>query len=255
MTELERVFRTDQLLPRDWPAAAANELAMNAADITTAVRALRRAPRMIVAQARAPPGVPKAPSRASKDSTISRASGLIITEIFWTSSRGASTSSRRRQMATSRSTETDAVKGNGAAPPAEPQQVKSAESGAFNPDDYRYTLASTGPGVRRQLSIPEGRPKKGFFRLDTRPEYRQEVAVYGHKEGFDAEDYLVAPQVQEVLGERYVKRAVIRVCIVRPNTLRLWAIRYPDDEGRPIHGIRQLGRLPKRPKTNGSGSK
>jgi hypothetical protein len=34
----------------------------DAADITTAVRALRRAPRMIVAQARAPPGAPKAPS-------------------------------------------------------------------------------------------------------------------------------------------------------------------------------------------------
>ena len=133
---------------------------------------------------------------------------------------------------TSRPTETETAKGNGAVPAAEPQQVKSTEPGEFNPDDYRYTLASTGPGVRRQLSIPEGRPKKGFFRLDTRPEYRQEVAVYRHKEGFDDEDYPVAPLVQELLSERYVKRAVIRVCIVRPNILRLWAIRYPDDEGR-----------------------
>jgi hypothetical protein len=135
-------------------------------------------------------------------------------------------------METSRSTDTEAAQGNGALPPTEPQQVRSTGSGEFNPDDYRYTLASSGPGVRRLLLIPEGRPKNKFFRLDTRPEYRQEVAVYGHKEGFDDEDYLVAPQVQESLGERYVKRAVIRVCVVRPNITRLWAIRYPDNEGR-----------------------
>jgi hypothetical protein len=35
-----------------------------------------------------------------------------------------------------------------------------------------------------------------------------------------------------LLGERRVKRAVIRVAIVRPHILRLWALPYPDSDGR-----------------------
>ena len=71
----------DQLLP--------GRLA-EAADITIAVRALRRAPGMIVARARAPPGAPKAPSRTLERQAISRASGSYLTYTFWHSSRCAS---------------------------------------------------------------------------------------------------------------------------------------------------------------------
>jgi hypothetical protein len=131
-------------------------------------------------------------------------------------------------MPTTPSTESAVTKLNG---------TTSPDAGESEFDLSRYAYTPTGGGVvrREQLTIPEGRPRDVFFRIDPRPEMQMPVAIFEHKpEGRLSPDiYILVPDVAEQLGRR-AKHALVRVCICRPSVLRLWAVKVPSAErGRP----------------------
>jgi hypothetical protein len=119
-----------------------------------------------------------------------------------------------------------------------PPQLLAEEGGgepAFDLSRYAYTPIGGGGVKREQLTIPEGRPKDVFFRVDPRPEMQMPVAIFEHKPAgrLSPDIYILTPDVAEQLGRR-AKYAVIRVCICRPNVLQLWAVKVPQAErGRP----------------------
>jgi hypothetical protein len=129
-------------------------------------------------------------------------------------------------MATRRDTtsEVNAV-GNGLSPPAAPE---------FDLSKYAYQPPVGGATRRTQLTIPTGRPRDSFFWLDPRPAMQQIVALFKYRpEGeLTATEFILAPPVAEHLGTRAIA-AVIRVLIVRPAIIRLWAIALPDGDRRP----------------------
>jgi hypothetical protein len=115
--------------------------------------------------------------------------------------------------------------GNGSAPPTAPE---------FDLSRYAYQPPAGGATRRTQLTIPTGRPRDSFFWIDPRPEMQQTVALFRYRpEGeLRPDEFILAPPIADQLGTRAIA-AVIRVLIVRPAILRLWAIALPD-EGRRL---------------------
>jgi hypothetical protein len=109
---------------------------------------------------------------------------------------------------------------------AEPEKPK------FKLSDYRYKSGITGTGLRRRLIIPEGKPGPDtYFRVDPRPEMQQEICLLEYKPIQDSppHTYLVLEHLADTIGRR-VKPALIRVCICRPNIVRIWAVKSPEVE-------------------------
>jgi hypothetical protein len=119
--------------------------------------------------------------------------------------------------------------------PLVPSDSPSASDAEFDLSRYAYTPTG-GAGVRReQLTIPQGRPRDTFFRIDPRPEMMMSVAIYEHRaEGrLSPDTYILDPAVADQLGRR-AKPALIRVCYCRPSILRLGAVKVPlAERGRP----------------------
>jgi hypothetical protein len=123
----------------------------------------------------------------------------------------------------------------------------SSQSDAANPGEpefdlskYAYKAPTIGAIRREQLTIPEGRPKDVFFRIDRREEMQQPVAIFEYKpEGrLSPEAHILTPDIAEQLGRRS-RHAIIRVCICRPSILRLWAVKVPDADRGPPNSFTQ----------------
>ena len=131
------------------------------------------------------------------------------------------------------SSKVNTARGNGAAPaPGENASLAEAD---FDLAKYAYQPPSGGPVRREQLTIPEGRPKDTFFRIDPREHMQLPVSILEYKpEGrLSADVYILTPDVAEQLGRRS-KHAIVRVCICRPSILRIWAVKVPQtDRGTP----------------------
>jgi hypothetical protein len=111
----------------------------------------------------------------------------------------------------------------------------AASDDGFDLTKYAYKPIGGAAIKREQLTIPEGRPKDTYFRIDPRPHMQLAVSILEYKpEGRLSPDiYILTPDVAELLGRR-PKHAVIRVCVCRPNILRLWAVKVPQtDRGMP----------------------
>jgi hypothetical protein len=114
-------------------------------------------------------------------------------------------------------------------------QETSAASEQFDLNKYTYRAPRGGVVKREQLVIPEGRPKDTYFRVDPREEMQWSTALLEYKpEGaLHPDTYILAPDVAGELGPRS-KPVVIRVCICRPDILKLWAVKVPQTvRGKP----------------------
>jgi hypothetical protein len=135
-----------------------------------------------------------------------------------------------------------APSGSGAGRPPLPNGADSAEGGEeFDISRYAYRPPAGGAVKRVQLTIPEGRPKDAFFRVDPREHMQLPVSIleYNPAGQLSKDVYILTPDVAEQLGQR-AKHAVIRVCICRPHILRVWAVKVPDtDLGRTPNGYIQ----------------
>jgi hypothetical protein len=113
------------------------------------------------------------------------------------------------------------------------QQHDTANHGEseFDLSKYAYKAPTVGAIRREQLTIPEGRPKDVFFRIDPREEMQQPVAIFEYKpEGrLSSDTHILTPDIAEQLGRRS-RYAIVRVCICRPNIARLWAVKVPDTD-------------------------
>jgi len=123
--------------------------------------------------------------------------------------------------------------GNGIEPPD--TVTPEAEEPEFDLGKYAYRAPGGGVVKREQLVIPQGRPRDSYFRVDPRPEMQWATSILEYKpEGSLSPDtYILTSDVAEYLGSR-AKPVVIRVCICRPDILKLWAVKIPQTErGRP----------------------
>lgn len=107
-----------------------------------------------------------------------------------------------------------------------------APADPFNPENLRVSqdFADT-VGVKKVLTtVPVCRPnKQSFFRVNSDPNYRIEVAALELKE--DHETYLVAPSLVAELSAE-IRRVVLFTTIDRQGTLRLWPVALPGIDGR-----------------------
>ena len=112
-----------------------------------------------------------------------------------------------------------------------PNGVEQSSETEFDLNKYAYRAPGGGSVRREQLTIPEGRPKDCFFRVDPRPEMQLKVSIFEYQADgrLGRDTYILTPDVAEHLGHR-ARPAVIRVCIRRPSILQLWAVKEPKAE-------------------------
>jgi hypothetical protein len=125
--------------------------------------------------------------------------------------------------------------GSGKKPPSAKNGHDTDGGEDFDLGKYAYRAPGGGFVKREQLTIPEGRPKDSYFRIDPRPTMQYPVSIleYAPEGQLSKDVYILTPEVADQLGSR-AKHAVIRVCICRPAILRLWAVKVPQtDRGTP----------------------
>ena len=85
-------------------------------------------------------------------------------------------------------------------------------------------------GSKTHLTIPVGKPgRQTFFRTHPDPEYRKSFWILEDKE--DRKYYIVSSAIADnLIGEIYL--ATLYVCINKQNSLFVWLIRLPGEDGK-----------------------